>query len=216
MDSALRPSSPLVRSVLACRWHFESPVTRTAAVRNLNHSDLDTPIQLFEDVDAPALLAVSWQPKPPVAWPPVLSSAAERVWTADADIVARWFARRDEVPGCLVVVRQPLIHPDRDGQRDWVATVLKALDGDAEAPSGLLTANFFASRDGAFVLNLAEWTSADAHREALRRGSYGRYGSIGSSSLWKAAREHPAITTDHEVHRYLPAATGDDRLNRRI
>jgi hypothetical protein len=53
------------------------------------------------------------------------------------------------------------------------------------------------------VLNFAEWTSATAHLEALARGSYGRHGSIGSSSLWKATREHSAITPEHEVHRYV-------------
>jgi hypothetical protein len=53
------------------------------------------------------------------------------------------------------------------------------------------------------VLNFAEWTSASAHLDALARGSYGRHGSIGSSSLWKATREHPAITPEHEVHRYV-------------
>lgn len=207
MASAFRASDPLVQAVSVCRWHVEPSAMHTAAVRNFNRSILDpASIELFEDADGPALLAVNWQPEHAAPWPPELSIAAACVWTANADIVARWSARRNELSGCLVVVRQPLIRPDRESQRDWINTVLRALDGDAEPPVGLLTANFFASRDGAYVLNLAEWTSAEAHREALRRGSYGRFGSIGSSDLWKAAREHPAITPEHEVHRYVPAS----------
>jgi hypothetical protein len=122
---------------------------------------------------------------------------------ADAEVIARWRAPGGGDPGCLVVVRQPLIRPDHAAQRDWAATVLRALGGDPSPPVGLLTASFFASRDGRFVLNFAEWTSPEAHREALARGSYGQHGSIGSSALWRATREHPAITPDHEVHRYL-------------
>jgi hypothetical protein len=101
-----------------------------------------------------------------------------------------------------VVVRQPLKAPDPAAERDWVSTVLRALDGDATPPEGLLTANFFAGRDGASVYNLAEWTSAEAHRTALTIGRHGPYGSIGLSDLWRAAREHPAITAEHEVRRY--------------
>jgi hypothetical protein len=128
---------------------------------------------------------------------------AEVEWLADAEVIARWRAAEGGEPGCLVVVRQPLVRPDRDALREWVSTVLRALDGDPSPPAGLLTANFFASRDGGFVLNFAEWTSPEAHRAALTLGSYGQHGSIGSSALWRATREHPAITPEHEVHRYV-------------
>jgi hypothetical protein len=166
-------------------------------------------IELFEDAEQPALLAASWRSRAEPGrtfglWPPALDADAEVEWVAEAELIARWRAPVDGEPGCLVVVRQPLVRPDRDAQRDWAATVLRALDGDPSPPAGLLTANFFASRDGGFVLNFAEWTSPAAHREALARGSYGQHGSIGSSALWRATREHPAITPEHEVHRYVP------------
>lgn len=211
---AHRPSSPLVRAVSACRWSFPSTPMRATALREFKLPQLDAPIELFEDADDPALLAVNWQPERalPLAWPLDFSGAPDPAWCAEADIVARWSARRDDAPACLVVVRQPFTLATREAQCDWVATVLRALESDAEPPAGLLTANFFASRDGALVLNLAEWTSADAHREALKRGSYGQHGSIGSSPQWKATREHPAISREHEVHRYLPI----DRTERRI
>jgi hypothetical protein len=34
--------------------------------------------------------------------------------------------------------------------------------------------------------------------------------SIGSSSLWRATRDHPAVTAHDEIHRYLPLATARD------
>jgi hypothetical protein len=132
-----------------------------------------------------------------------LAAGAEVEWVADAELITHWRAPSGGEPGCLVVVRQPFVRADHDVQRDWTSTVLRALDGDRSPPAGLLTANFFASRDGGFVLNFAEWTSPAAHREALARGSYGQHGSIGSSALWRATREHPAVTPDHEVHRYV-------------
>jgi hypothetical protein len=203
MSHEIRPSDPGVRAVKACRWRFESPSARTAFALNVGPATLDTSIGLFEDTDEAALLGASWSAQhASLPWPPQVPTAA-LMWTSDAEVVSRWSAKREGTPGCLVVVRQPLIRPDRAAQRDWVATVLRALDGDPQPPPGLLTASFFASRDGEFVLNFAEWTSASAHLDALARGSYGRHGSIGSSSLWKATREHPAITAEHEVHRYV-------------
>ncbi|NBJ13939.1 antibiotic biosynthesis monooxygenase [Microvirga arsenatis] len=209
MSVALRPSDPSVSLVQACRWRFVSEAVRAAAVHDLRMQTPSPVIELFADVEQPALLATIWGvgPGPEPAsdpWPPGLTAGAEIEWVADAEIMARWRASGGGEPGCLVVVRQPLIRPDNGGQRDWAATVLRALDGDPSPPAGLLTANFFASRDGGSVLNFAEWTSPAAHRDALARGSYGQHGSIGSSALWRATREHPAITPDHEVHRYVP------------
>jgi hypothetical protein len=206
LESVASPSHPGVRAVKACRWHFASLTRRAEAVPTLSGSSRDGSIALFEDADEAALLAVAWQElEAATVWPPASPPDAQAAWCADGELVARWSASRGDTPGCLVVVRQPLVRPDSVAQRDWVAAVLRALDGDAEPPPGLLTANFFANRDGASVLNFAEWTSAAAHREALSRGSYGRHGSIGSSALWKATREHPAITPEHEVHRYVRA-----------
>jgi hypothetical protein len=52
------------------------------------------------------------------------------------------------------------------------------------------------------VLNLAEWTSADAHHAALKPVDFGQGGSLGESAEWRATRSHPGITPDHEVARY--------------
>jgi hypothetical protein len=185
-----------VEAVRIWRWVFPNAGTRAAAARNV--IETDSRLQLFDDLEAPALLAIGWEPRPEA--PPVHN--AELAWSTDAQRIASWRAERSETPGCLVVVRQPLKAPDPAAQRDWVSTVLRALDGDATPPEGLLTANFFAGRDGASVYNLAEWTSAEAHRTALTIGRHGPYGSIGFSDLWRAAREHPAITAEHEVRRY--------------
>lgn len=202
MSAFARAREGGVQAVRAWRWVLPEEAARGALAREL--SGKGDALQLFDDVEAPALLAVAWATDPESAsgqplYPP---SRPSPEWAADAVRIASWRAERNASAGCLVMVRQPLKAPDPTGQRDWVATVLRALQGDEAAPEGLLTANFFASRDGAVVLNFAEWTSAEAHREALRRGSYGRHGSIGSSELWRAAREHPAITAEHEVRRY--------------
>ncbi|WP_324951415.1 hypothetical protein [Archangium sp.] len=103
-----------------------------------------------------------------------------------------------------MVVRQLLLRPDPQAQRDWVDTVLVALEADPHPPAGLLSATFFLPDDGAHVLNLAEWTSAAAHRAALQRGADPRaqHGSIGDSPLWRAVRSHPGIRAEHEVRRF--------------
>lgn len=198
MTALTRAGDPAVQEVLAWRWMFSDDAARAAFATRLASSDAG--LQLFDDVEAPALLALAWRaddaadPQPPAGEAPAWFAAARRV--------ASWRSDTAGSAGCLVVVRQPLRAPDPEAQRDWAATVLRALRGDASPPPGLLSANFFASRDGAVVYNFAEWTTVQAHREALRRGSYGQYGSIGSSDLWRASREHPAITPEHEVRRY--------------
>lgn len=203
MSAFTRASDTNVQAARAWRWELPDETARAALARELSQDG--EALQVFDDVEAAALLAVAWAAggEPPL--PKHLDAAhrASPVWTADTVRVASWRARGDVSAGCLVVVRQPLKTPDPAAQRDWAATVLRALESDTP-PEGLLSANFFASRDGKVVLNFAEWTSAEAHREALRRGSYGQHGSIGSSEPWRATREHPAITPEHEVRRYIP------------
>ena len=214
MDLEFRPSDANVRSLFAARWQLKSEAVLSACSFNLEIERVGESIAFFEDVDEAALLGVNWGAEHPgIPWPST-SPPAELVWSAEAEIVARWSARRAATPGCLVVVRQPLFRPDHAAQRDWIATVLRALDGDGEPVPGLLTANFFASNDGAFVLNFAEWTSARAHVEALSRRRYGRHGSIGSSALWRATREHPAVTPEHEVRRYARLSHAAARATR--
>lgn len=70
---------------------------------------------------------------------------------------------------------------------------MKALEGDPAPPRGLVSANFFADRNGAVVYNFAEWTSLDAHRAALRQVSYGQHGH---RDLGPLAR-HPRAPGDH-------------------
>lgn len=198
MSAFTRASDPAVEAVRAWRWLLADDAARTALAARL--SQAEPALQLFDDAEAPALLATAWDQGPSA--PAELPGSPPPAWVADAQRIASWRANRPEAAACLVVVRQPMKTPDAAAQRDWAATVLRALDGDEAPPEGLLSANFFASRDGAAVYNFAEWTSVEAHRDALRRGSYGQYGSIGASDLWRAAREHPAITPDHEVRRY--------------
>ncbi len=193
-----RAGDPTIETVRAWRWQLASAAERAGLARRL--SEAGSTLQLFDDVEAPALLGSAWGAAPPS--PLDRPGIPVPTWSAEAERVASWRAARDGRAECLVVVRQPLKRPDPAGQRDWVTTVLRALDGDASPPDGLLSANFFATRDGAVVYNFAEWASAEAHRKALQRGSYGQHGSLGSSQLWRAAREHPAITPEHEVRRY--------------
>lgn len=108
----------------------------------------------------------------------------------------------DAPAACFVVVRQPLRRPDTATQQSWVDAVITALGSDAEPPAGLRAASFFAASDGAHVLNLAEWGDADAHRAALQPIDSGGGESIGDSPQWRAARSHPGIVSEHEVHRY--------------
>jgi hypothetical protein len=208
-----RPSDPSAQAVNAARWRLKANAGRPALLEAAA-GDPGAGTELFEDCDEPAILLVSWSAAPSVgdsrAALSQLHTKVQLEWTAVAERVATWQSGLSSEPGCLVVVRQPLREPDPHGQRDWIATVLRALDGDAAPPPGLLTANFFATRDGQYVLNFAEWTSPNAHRAALRRGSYGRHGSIGSSPLWRATREHPAITPEHEVHRYAASSSPGD------
>lgn len=104
-------------------------------------------------------------------------------------------------PGALVVVRQPLRMPDPDEQADWVNTVMAALSSEP-APEGLVSATFFVSADAAAVVNLAQWTTAEAHRDVLAKGPGDSQSSLGASAEWMAVRRHPAITSGHSVRRY--------------
>lgn len=70
--------------------------------------------------------------------------------------------------GCLVTVTIDFEGPDPDRQRAWVDDVFRAAGTTSAAPtSGMLAAHFHLGVDGTRVLNLAEWTSAAAHREAV-------------------------------------------------
>ncbi len=103
---------------------------------------------------------------------------------------------------CVVVVRQPLVKPDAEAARNWIDTVIRAIESPGGAPEGLCAASFFISERGDVALNVAEWTSAQAHRAALTTHTDSQGGSVGASPEWTAVRAHPSITAAHEVKRY--------------
>lgn len=69
--------------------------------------------------------------------------------------------------GCLVTVTVDFDGPDGQRQRDWIDTVFTASGTDRAAPAaGLIAAHFHVGLDGTRVLNLAAWSTGDAHRRA--------------------------------------------------
>lgn len=171
--------------------------------------------QWVDDAARDAYITVSEGPRA------VVDDALPRIhrdWREPAAPYRSFISSEDQQPGCLVIVRQPLKRPDHRVQRDWADTVIAALETDIEPEPGLCTATFFLAKDGGHVLNLAEWTSADAHRAALRRGNIGQHGSLGQSPQWQATRSHPGIRPDHDVRRYeffgaIEPGGGHDRLS---
>lgn len=105
--------------------------------------------------------------------------------------VYRSGVRRDApVPGCVVIVSVEFDGPNEWRQRLWVDTVFEALEAETEPHPGGISGHFHLSVDGARVLNYAEWTSEDAHREAIERSGQG---SIGSGPKWGQVRSFPGI-----------------------
>lgn len=102
-------------------------------------------------------------------------------------------------PGCVVFVTVDFDGPDGDRQRRWIDGVVAALAAEPQPAPGLIAAHFHASTDGTRVVNYAEWTSAQAHRDALADGPDG----IGQAELpeWRRVREFPGVTAN-TVGRY--------------
>lgn len=93
------------------------------------------------------------------------------------------------VPGCVVIVDVEFDGPDPQRLRDWVDGVFEALGSDAPQPGGI-SANFFLAKDGARVLNYAEWTDEQAHIDAV--GSPGT--GVGSlTEEWRRVRQFPGV-----------------------
>ncbi|MCB5182940.1 antibiotic biosynthesis monooxygenase [Streptomyces antimicrobicus] len=105
------------------------------------------------------------------------------------------------VPGCVVVVEAEF---DGAGTaRAWVDLVIEALATDPALPAGGLSGTFHLGTDGARMLNYAEWTSEEAHIEALASPGAG----IGSDTeAWAAVQAHAGMTTNR-FRRYLPGLT---------
>lgn len=107
----------------------------------------------------------------------------------------------DELPGSMVAVRVDT--DDEALARTWVDAVFAALEGTAGLPSGGLGAFFHISTDGKRVLNYAEWTSAEAHRQALAATGRG----IAQGPLWDKVQTMPGVraqsVTRYHLHRTL-------------
>ncbi|RKR92157.1 antibiotic biosynthesis monooxygenase [Micromonospora pisi] len=82
------------------------------------------------------------------------------------------------VPGAVVAVRVDAESADQ--ARVWVDAVFDALAADDHLPAGGIGGFFHISTDGSQVLNYAEWTSPEAHLEALAANG----DAISSGPLW--------------------------------
>lgn len=101
--------------------------------------------------------------------------------------------------GCVVIVDIHLRQPDETVQRGWIATVLDALAH--QPPSGLIAAHFHPSTDRSRIVNLAEWTSAQAYGDALDDGVTGGINRDGERR-WQLVRNHPGIADLSQYARY--------------
>jgi deazaflavin-dependent oxidoreductase (nitroreductase family) len=102
--------------------------------------------------------------------------------------------------GCVVVVSVEFDGPDEQRQREWVDTVFEALESETDPPAGGISARFHLSTDGTRVLNFAEWTDEQAHRDALARSGQG---TVGVSPGWRRVLEFPGVKASG-FRRYLP------------
>jgi hypothetical protein len=221
----LQIRDPQSRAILASRWSLANADTQMAAARaclaEMPEASGLVRYSIFRGVDDAALFHLAqWQNGAARDhFMQVLSAQPNAAVDAKvARILRDWreaaapyrASSIDPAPqaGCLVVVRQPLAKPDADVARDWIDSVISALEAPGGAPEGLCAASFFISEAGGVVLNLAEWTSAQAHRAALATNQVGEGGESGEGSggglsrEWRAVRAHPGITAAHEVKRY--------------
>jgi deazaflavin-dependent oxidoreductase (nitroreductase family) len=101
-------------------------------------------------------------------------------------------AMREDPPttGCVVVVRVEFDGPDEQRQRRWVDTVFDALAQETDPPAGGISGHFHVGTDGIRVLNVAEWTDEQAHRDALARSGQG---TVGVSPGWRRVLEFRGV-----------------------
>ncbi|XVS60580.1 hypothetical protein ACQPYE_19900 [Actinosynnema sp. CA-299493] len=101
----------------------------------------------------------------------------------------------DRAVGCVVLVS---VEFDRPGiAEEWVDLVFSALAAEEEPHPGGISAHFHVSVDGLRVLNYAEWTSAQAHEDAMARGG----GSVGRSAAWRRVHTFTGLVGS-DVRRY--------------
>ncbi len=106
-------------------------------------------------------------------------------------------SRLDTAPaaGCLTTVTVDFDSAGQQRQRDWVNSVFSAADSDQTSlEAGLIAAHFHVSVDGTRVLNIAEWTTADAHRRAVAEPA---------ARLRRTTQQFPGVT-GIAVQRFTP------------
>jgi hypothetical protein len=96
------------------------------------------------------------------------------------------------LPGCIVAVSIVFEGPDEQRQREWVDAVFEAMAAETDPHAGGISGHFHLGTDGIRVLNYAEWTSEEAHREAIERSGQG---AIGSGPEWRRVQTFPGLTS---------------------
>jgi hypothetical protein len=102
--------------------------------------------------------------------------------------------------GCIVIVTIDFSDPNRDRQARWIDAVVAAIEADPEPDPGLISAHFHRSLDGSQVVNYAQWTSEQAHRDALSHGPDGLAQT--DQPLWRRVFEFPGVAGASDVKRY--------------
>jgi Antibiotic biosynthesis monooxygenase len=110
--------------------------------------------------------------------------------------------------GCVVIVSIEFDGPDEQRQKRWIDAVFEALEAEAAPHPGGISGHFHLSSDGARVLNYAEWTSEEAHREALERSGQG---TIGPGPKWREVRSFPGMKgSDYRRYRFAMSLNQDE------
>ncbi|WP_329108432.1 antibiotic biosynthesis monooxygenase [Micromonospora sp. NBC_01699] len=91
------------------------------------------------------------------------------------------------IPGTVVAVRVDTDGPERS--RIWIDAVFDALGATQNLPTGGIGAFFHISDDGTHILNYAEWTTPQAHIEALAAN----HGAIAQGPLWTRVQTMQAV-----------------------
>ena len=104
-------------------------------------------------------------------------------------------------PGCVVLVSVQFDGPDKERQKRWIDAVFEALESEPKLPEGGISGYFHVSLDGTRVLNYAEWTSEEAHREALEKSGQE---AMGPNPKWRIVQTYPGIASSR-VGRYKVA-----------
>lgn len=100
--------------------------------------------------------------------------------------------------GCLVTVTVDFDGPDESRQRAWVDNAFAAAGtADPSPEAGMLAAHFHLSLDGTRVLNLAQWTTSQAHRDSIDSAA------VPARRFRAAVRDFPGVARS-TARRYTP------------